>query len=245
MINVETSSPVRAADLIVISAAAMKGAFESVPARFFAATGIHVSFQFGTAGFIRDKATSGAAFDLAVIPPAPLGALVKAGLVRDGTITALGVVRLAAAVRSGTPHPMIATVGQFKAALLAAPSLGIADPASGATSGIYLDTMFDTLGIGAELRAKLKLYPEGQTAMEAAVRGEVALGLGQMCEIVPVVGVEIVGTIPEELQLLTAYCAGLAAHSPHLDAARALLECLAGSPQAAEFVRNGFELPAL
>jgi molybdate transport system substrate-binding protein len=231
------------ADLMVLSAAAMKGAFESVPERFFAATGNHVSFQFGTAGFIRDKATGGEAFDLAVIPPAPLGALVKAGLVTDGTIKPLGLVRLAAAVKSGTPHPAIATVEQFKSALLTAPSIGIADPASGATSGIYLDKMFDTLGIGAQVRAKLKLYPEGQTAMEAGARGEVALGLGQMSEIVPVSGMDLVGTIPDELQLRTTYSAGLGAHSARPEAARALLEFLAGPEQAAVFARKGFEPP--
>ncbi len=241
---VSATSPAFSADLMVLSAAAMKAAFATVPERFLAATGNHVTFQFGTAGFIRDKATGGEAFDLAVIPPAPLGALVKTGLVLDGTMTPLGVVRLGAAVKSGAAHPSIATVAEFKAALLAAPSIGMADPKTGATSGIYLDKMFDTLGIGAQVRAKLKLYPEGQTAMEAGARGEVALGLGQVSEIVPVAGVEMIGTLPDELQLRTIYAAGLGAHSAHPAAARALLDFLAGPTQAEIFARKGFEKPS-
>jgi molybdate transport system substrate-binding protein len=240
---VTATSTAFATDLMVLSAAAMKGAFESVPERFFAATGNHISFQFGTSGFIRDKATGGEAFDLAVIPPAPLTALVKAGLVVDGSIKPLGMVRLGVAVRNGAPHPAIGTVDEFKAALLAAPSIGMADPASGATSGIYLAKMFDQLGIGEQVRAKLKLYPEGQTAMEAGARGEITLGLGQVSEIVPVAGVDMVGTIPETLQLRTVYAAGLGAHSANATAAAALLEFLAGPAQAEVFARKGFETP--
>jgi molybdate transport system substrate-binding protein len=235
------AQPARAADLVVLSAAAMKTAVSSLPADFTAATGDKVSFIFGTAGFIRDKAVSGEAFDLVIVPPAPLGDLVKRGLVIDGSMQKLGLVQLGAAVQSGTPHPAIDTEAAFKATLLAAKSIGMADPASGATSGIYLAKLLEQLGVMEAVRPKLQYYPEGQVAMEAAARGEVAFGLGQISEILPVKGTDLLGPIPDALQLKTIYAAGLAQHSKSPEAAQRLMRFLQGPQAIAAFKAQGFE----
>lgn len=233
--------PARAGDLVVLSAAAMKTAVSQIPAAFEAATGEHVTFVFGTAGFIRDKAVAGEMFDVAIVPPAPLADLMKRGLVVDGSMRPLGLVKLGAAVRTGTPHPDIATEASFKAALLAAPSIGMADPATGATSGIYLVKMLERMGVMETVRPRLKFYPEGQVAMEAAARGDVAFGLGQVSEILPVAGTDLVGTIPESLQLRTIYAAGLAKGARNPETARRLLDYLAGPQEEAAYKAQGFE----
>lgn len=235
------TAPARGADLLVLSAAAMKTAVSSLPEAFTRQTGDHVSFIFGTAGFIRDKAVSGEAFDLVIVPPAPLADLVKRGLVIDGTRQDLGLVRLGAAVQKGHAHPAIDTVDAFKAALLAAPRIGMADPATGATSGIYLAKLFEQLGVAEAVKPKLSFFPEGQVAMEAAARGEIDLGLGQISEILPVSGTELIGPIPEALQLRTVYAAGLAQHAKSPEASRRLLQFLAGPDAAAAFKAQGFE----
>jgi molybdate transport system substrate-binding protein len=233
--------PARAGELVVLSAAAMKTAVSQVPAGFEAATGEHVTFVFGTAGFICDKAVAGEVFDVVIVPPAPLADLIKRGLVVDGSMRQLGLVKLGAAVRSGTPHPDIATEASFKAAILAAPSIGMADPATGATSGIYLAKLLEQMGVMEAVRPRLKFYPEGQVAMEAAARGEVAFGLGQVSEILPVAGTDLVGTIPEALQLRTIYTAGLAKGARNPDPARRLLDYLAGPEAEAAYKSQGFE----
>lgn len=233
--------PARAGELVVLSAAAMKTAVSSLPAEFEAATGDHVTFLFGTAGFIRDKAVAGEAFDVVIVPPAPLADLVKRGLVVDGSMRKLGLVKLGAAVRTGTPHPDISTEASFKAAILAAASIGMADPATGATSGIYLAKLLEQMGVMETVRPRLKFYPEGQTAMEAAARGEVAFGLGQVSEILPVAGTDLVGTIPEALQLRTIYAAGLAKDARNPDAAGRLLRYLAGPQAEVAYKAQGFE----
>ena len=233
--------PVRADELVVLSAAAMKTAVSSLPDKFVGVAGDHVRFIFGTAGFIRDKAVAGEPFDLVIVPPAPLADLVKRGLAVDGSRHDLGLVRLGAAVRGGAAKPPIDTPDNFKATLLAAPSIGLADPATGATSGIYLMKMFETMGVIDQIRAKLKFYPEGQVAMEAASRGEIAFGLGQISEILPVSGTDLIGPIPEQLQLKTIYAAGLAQHSHAPEAAKRLMQFLAGPEAAAAFKAQGFE----
>jgi molybdate transport system substrate-binding protein len=130
----------------------------------------------------------------------------------------------------------------FTKALLDAPSIGMADPATGATSGIYLARLIDRLGIGGTVRHKVKYYPEGQTAMEAMARGEVSLGLGQISEIKPVHGASVVGPIPEDLQLVTTYAAGVGTMSEHPDAAKKLLSYLTGPAVQTSLKANGFDL---
>lgn len=227
-------------ELVVLSAAAVKTVMAEVPAKFEAATGTKVRFVFGTAGVVRDAAVGGP-FDLVIIPPALLADLVKRGLVLEASRRDLGTVRLGAAVKTGTTPPAIDTEAAFKAALLAAPSIGMADPATGATSGIYLAKLMERLGVADAVKPKLRLYPEGQTAMEAGARGEVALGLGQISEITPVAGMTLIGPLPESLQLRTIYAAGLAVKSSSPAKAAALMQMLAGSELAAVFHSSGFD----
>ena len=125
--------------------------------------------------------------------------------------------------------------------MLAASSIGMADPATGATSGIYLAKLLEQLGVMDAVRPKLKFYPEGQVAMEAAARGEVAFGLGQVSEILPVVGTDLVGTLPEALQLKTVYAAGLAAGGRNKEAASRLMRYLSGPKAVASYKAQGFE----
>jgi molybdate transport system substrate-binding protein len=232
---------VQATELVVLSAAAMKGAFEKVPAQFFAATGDHVRFIFGTAGQVHDRAVAGEPFDLVIVPPTPLSDLIKRHLVAEGSGTDVALVRLGAAVKTGTPAPQIEDEHAFKQTLLDAASIGMANPATGATSGIYLAKLMDRLGIGDKVNAKVKYYSEGQTAMEAMARGEVSLGLGQISEITPVHGVTLVGPIPDNLQLKTTYAAGIASHTATPDAAKKLLSYLIGPAVQKSLAANGFD----
>jgi molybdate transport system substrate-binding protein len=235
--------PGQAADLVVLSAAALRSAAADVPARFAAATGHHVTFVFGTAGGIRDKVIAGETADVVIVPPLQLDQLVKLGLVAaDGRID-LAMVRLGAAVGAGAKRPGIATAAEFKQALLDAPSLGFADPASGATSGVYLTKLLLQMGVADAVRGKLKLYPDGAGAMAAVARREIALGLGQISEIKPVASVDLVGPLPDEFQLKTVYAAGLATRSAAPDAARSLLGYLGAPEMAAIFKANGFDPP--
>ncbi len=239
---VAMAMPARAQDLVVLSAAAVKTVMAEVPQRFTASNGASVRFVFGTAGVIHDQAVAGVAFDLAILPPAPLADLVKRGLVVDASRHNLGAVLLGAAVRSGTFNmPKIATEAEFRQSLLDAATIGMADPATGATSGIYLARLFERLGVADAVKPKLRLYPEGQTAMEAGARGEIALGLGQISEITPVAGMNLIGPIPAGLQLRTVYAAGLATKSTDPARAQALLDLLRGPVMAEIFRLNGFE----
>jgi molybdate transport system substrate-binding protein len=146
-------------------------------------------------------------------------------------------------VKQGNDKPGLATPGDFKAALLAAPSIGLADPATGATTGIYFAKLLGDLGIADVLKPKIKLYPDGNGAMEALARGDVAIAAGQVSEITPVPGVELVGPLPDAIQLKTVYAVGMSAKSPSPEAAAALLSAMFSPESKAALKASGFDVP--
>jgi molybdate transport system substrate-binding protein len=124
-------------------------------------------------------------------------------------------------------------VAAFKAALLAAGSIAYTDPATGGTSGIHMAKVMRDLGVADEIQAKTKLVT-GQPGAppsvgEAVARGEAELGLQPISELANVPGIEIVGTIPQQLQTpdLT-YAAGLPAAGREEQAGAAFIKFLAG-----------------
>jgi molybdate transport system substrate-binding protein len=238
-----SASPGWAADLVVWSSAALRSSMADVPARFEKATGNHVRFSFGTTGAVRDKVVAGEPFDVVILPPLQLDEFTKSGLVVAGGRVDLGLVRLGAAVKAGAKRPAIATTQEFKQALLDASSLAITDPALGGISGVYLTKLMQQFGIADAIKGKLKLYPDGTKSTEAAARGEVALALGLISEIKPVPGVDLVGALPEEVQLKIVYTAGLASKSSAPDAAKALIAFLASGEMTPVYAANGFDRP--
>jgi molybdate transport system substrate-binding protein len=231
----------QAAELIVYSATAMQAALSRIPAEYAAATGDQVRFVYGTAGFVQDHLAAAAAADVAIMPPSRQRDLAERGLVQGDTVKGLGETRLAVVVRRGAPHPRIVTEDEFRTALLAAPSLGTADPANGATTGIYLAKLFERMGLAAALTPKLHLYPNGLSVAAAAARGDVAFGIGQISEILPVQGAEAAGDLPETLQLHTVYAISLPVHPAHPGAARRLYDFLLLRAARGDFSRFGFE----
>lgn len=201
-----------AAESVVLSAAAMRMALAERPPEGYEPGDSDKPTTFGTAGEMFDAAIAGKPFDVIILPPARLEALARRGIVDAGTIHPLGVMHLVAAVRHGSDHPAVATEAQLRKTLLTTPSLAIADPAMGATTGTYLAQLFDRLGLAADLKPRLKLYPDGQAAMEAVAHGDAALAIGQASEAAPVAGLDELGPLPDSVQLKTTYAAAVAAH---------------------------------
>ena len=235
------SAAAHADDLVILSAAAAKKALDPLPRSFQLSTGNQVRFEFGTAGTIHDKVVSGTLFDIVILPPAPLADLVKRGAVVGGMREDLGTVLLAAAIRSGATAPDISSLDALRATLVNAQSIGIADPGTGATSGIYLANLIRKLGIADVVKSKMKVFPDGSAAMEAVARGEVAIGLGQKSEITPIAGVKLIGLLPQSVQLRTVYAAGLATQADNKPSARQLFDSLVSPKSKASFRENGFD----
>ena len=167
----------------------------------------------------------------------------RQGLVEAAGCQPLGTVRLGVAVRAGARRPAIATKADVRATLLAASAIGLADPASGATTGIYFAKLIGDMGLAERLGPHIKLFPDGTAAVTAVARGEVDVALGQISEIRPVVGADLVGPLPDVLQLRTIYAVGVATHAVRPEAARATIAFLRSPTVAPAFAAAGFDPP--
>lgn len=226
-----------AAEIRVLTAGAFKPVLLALAPTIEQEIGEKVLVQNDTAGGVASRVANGEAFDIAVLTPATAEPLLRQGKLTD--LRPVASVGIGLAVKTGTPRPDIGSVPAFKAALLAARSIAIVDPASGGTSGIYLMNLFDRLGIGAEIRPKLVLV-QGGLAAERVASGEADMAIQQQSELVAVPGVQLAGLLPDEVQNRTVYVAGLnpAAGAP----ARALLASLT-RPEAAKLLAEKGLIP--
>jgi len=142
------------------------------------------------------------------------------------------------AVKSGAPRPRIDSVADFKQALLDARKVAYIDPAAGGSSGIYLDGLFQKMGIADAIRAKAVLVPGGLVA-ERVVTGEADLAVHQISEILPVSGAVLVGPLPEEIQNTTTYAGAVSSDTVHAAAGRSFLATMAGPDAAAVLAAKG------
>lgn len=191
-----------------------------------------------TAGAILRRMRSGELWDLVIAPPATLAALAKDNRIDPASVMPLARVAIGVAVRQGSPKPEIGTVEQFKAAVLAARSPAFIDPKAGGSSGIYLDGLFQRLGISEALRGKAVLVPGGLVA-ERLTTGEADLAIHQISEILPVKGVELVGPLPASIQNYTDYSAAIVRGSDRVAASQSLVTLLRSERAAAIVALRG------
>jgi molybdate transport system substrate-binding protein len=196
-----------------------------------------------TVGALQKRIEGGEAFDLVVVTPGVLERFAASNRIAPATRVDLARVAIGVMVRPGGKLPDISTVDGFKQALIDARSVAYIDPASGGSSGIYLDRLFEKLGIADAIRAKAKLKRGGYVA-DLLVSGDAELGIHQISEIVPVKDVVLVGPLPAEIQNYTTYAGAVSATAKDAAAAQALLDLLAGPAGAAVLREKGMEKPS-
>jgi molybdate transport system substrate-binding protein len=146
----------------------------------------------------------------------------------------LGSSGVGLAVRAGAPRPDIGSVETFKRTLEAARS--VAHSKVGA-SGIYFAELLSRLSITLQKRIVVEKGPVGLVVAS----GEAEIGVQQLCELAPVRGIDIVGPLPDALQKLTYFCAGIPADAKNPQRALALMALLRSDSARAAMRRGGLE----
>jgi molybdate transport system substrate-binding protein len=231
-----------AAEIKVLTAGAFKQTLLALVPDFEKATGHKVVVENATVGALSKRIEGGEFFDLAVLTPKAVDDLTGKGKLVAGTRQNLARVGVGVMVKAGAPKPDIGSVDAFKRALIAAKSVAYIDPASGGSSGIYVDGLLKKLGIADQIKPKAKLKKGGYVA-DLIVSGEAELGIHQISEIVPVKEVTLVGPLPADIQNYTTYAGGIGAGAKQGDAAKALLKVLTG-PAAADVLKSRGMEPA-
>jgi len=227
-----------AAELRVMSAAAVKGPLTETIAAFERETGQRVTVEFATAGQVESRLAAGERADLVLNTRPRLDALVaKSG--PAGAVHDLGTVRVGVAVRAGAPRPDVSSVDAFRGSLLAASSVAYTNPAAGGTAGTYFAGVLDRLGIADAMAPKRRLAADGLDVMRKVVAGEAELGITQVSEIYLADRSTFAGALPESLQLLTTYTVFVPEGAD--PAAHALASALTSDAGRARFKAAGFE----
>ena len=141
------------------------------------------------------------------------------------------------AVRTGAPKPDISTVEALKRTLLEAKSVAY----SASASGVYLSTeLFARLGIADQMTQKAKRI-ESERVGTVVARGDAELGFQQVSELLPIAGVDYVGPLPDAVQRVTVFSAGIATGAREPEAAKALIRFLASPAARPAIEKSGLE----
>ena len=214
-----------AEEIRVLSAGAVEPGILKIIDTFRRETGHNVKITFATAPAI-SKRVAGATVDIVIAPPAVLDEWVKAGKAAQAERVTIGRIGVGVMVRAGAPPPKIATVDEFKQSLLSAESLVY----NQASTGIYLEGLFERLGIASQLKPKTTRYPDAAAVLSHVSKGHGnEIGLGATTVIIEgeSIGLKFVGPLPEDIQNYTAYAAILAADGAGSKATREFIGYLA------------------
>src|SRR5512132_1989314 len=138
------------AEISVLSAGAVQPGIVKVIEAFRHETGHEVKVAFATAPVILKRIGAPDGLDVVIAPPAVLDAWVNAAKVTAADRVTVGRIGVGVMVREGTPQPKIATADEFKQALLSAESVVY----NQASTGMYLEKLFERLGIAEDLKTK-------------------------------------------------------------------------------------------
>ena len=185
------------------------------------------------------RVVAGEAFDIVALASDAIEKLAASGHVVADTRVDLVHSAVAVAVPAGAPVPDISTEAALKAAVLAAPSLGY----STGPSGVQLAKLFERWGIAQQIAPRIVTPPPGVSVGSLVAKGEVALGFQQLSEMTGVPGIQVIGGLPEAVQIVTTFSAARATASAQTAAVQAFLAFAAG-PATAELKRRHGMTPA-
>ncbi|HXP98224.1 MAG TPA: substrate-binding domain-containing protein [Telmatospirillum sp.] len=234
--------PASAAEVKVLTAGAFRPIVSALAPEFERVTGDSLVESHDTAGALFRRIEGGERFDLVILTSAAITDLMAQGKVAAGKSAGLARVGIGVAVKEGVPFPPIDSVEAFKQAMLGAPSVAYIDPAAGGSSGIYLDQLFQRLGLADAVKAKAVLVQGGLVA-DRLVTGDATVGMQQISELLAVKGVRLVGPLPAAIQNYTIYAGGIGATSGQPEAAQRLLDFLQSEAALALLRKNGMDSP--
>jgi molybdate transport system substrate-binding protein len=229
-----------ATEIKVLSAGAVEPGIVKVIDSYRRETGHDVKVTFATAPTILKRIADANIADVVIAPPAVLDEWIKAGKSASANRVTVGRIGVGVMVRNGAPVPNIGTVDDFKRSLLSAESIVY----NQASTGIYLETLFDRLEIAEPLKTKTTRYPDAAAVLNHVSKGKgQEIGLGAVTVIIEGKGkgLKFVGPLPPEIQNYTTYAAMVVADGDVSAAAQEFVRYLTSPGARKTFTAAGIE----
>ena len=236
------SALTRAADIRVVSSGGFAAAYRTLAPQFEQTTGNHLITGWGpsignTTDAVPQRLARNEPIDVVIMVGPALGKFVDEGKIIPDSRVDLARSAIGIAVRSGSPKPDISTVDSLRSTLLNAKSIAYSDSAS----GVYVSTeLFRRLGIFDQLTGKSRMIPAEPVGLVVA-RGEAEIGFQQISELKPISGIELVGPLPDQVQKITIFSAGIVTGSKEPEAAKSLIAFLSSPSATQAIIASGME----
>ena len=225
------------AQLTVMISGGFNGPYQKLLPQFEKDTGITVTTLSGASQgsgpkTIKAQLATGVHVDAVILSREGLAELIGQGKIIPGSDIDLGNAPLGAAVPAGAPHPDISTMDSFKKSLLKIKTVAV----PGSTSGIYLvNELFPKMGISQQI--SVQVTERGSQATSLLAAKSVGIALQPTSELFDVVGIEFIGRLPKEAQLIQTFTAAIVMGSKETVAAKKLIALLS-SPEAVPIIQN-------
>jgi molybdate transport system substrate-binding protein len=230
------------AQLQVIISGGFSGPYQQMLPQFEKNTGISVKTLSGASQgtgpkTIKAQLEAGASVDVVILSREGLAELVALGRIMPGTDTDLAIAPLGAAVPLGSARPDISNVAAFTQAIVKANSIVV----PGSTSGIYLTTeLFPMLGVAKQI--SVKITERGSQATSLLAAREAAMAIQPSSELVNIAGIDFIGRLPNEIQLLQIFAIAITKESIQVEAAKKLIQFLTSPAAAVPIQNSGMDL---
>src|SRR5580700_3369005 len=228
-------------ELTIYSTIGVRSAAEELFRQYEKKSGQNLAVTWGTAPMLVKRIESGETADVLILSRAGIGVLMQQGRVVPDSDVTLASSGVAIAVKAGARRPDIATPEALKQTLLDAKSIAYSEPSAGGASGVYFAKLIERMGIADQMKPKTKYPPAGGFSAELLLTGEAELAVQQKPELLHVAGVEIVGMLPGDLNVVTEFAAGIMPDSKDADAAHELIKMLQTPEAKAAFRAKGLD----
>jgi molybdate transport system substrate-binding protein len=176
-------------------------------------------------------------FDAVVLAAGVIDELIADGKIVAGSRVDLVRSGVSVAVKAGAPKVDVSSEEAVKRAVLAARTIGY----STGPSGVYLAQLFERWGIMPQIKDRLVQAQPGVSVGSLISGGQVELGFQQYSELIHLQGIDILGPLPDAIQTITIFSAGIATTSQQPEAVKAVLAYMASEETRQAKIDNGMD----
>jgi molybdate transport system substrate-binding protein len=225
-----------ATSINVLSTLALRGVLVAVADDFAAQTGLSFAATYKSTNMTLGLIAQGLTADMTIVTREAMEQLVRDGVIAEGSTADLAQSGVGIAVRAGAPKPDISSVDALRRTLLAAKSVAFSRLGA---SGIHFGSVIERLGIADEVRRKANI--SDSFVGEVAARGDAEIAVQQISELKAVAGIDIVGPLPDDVQKISVFAAGIFRAARNPDGAKTLIAYLADPRLAGVVTSSGLE----